>query len=142
MSASWDVGQSTAKRQKALVVDDEPVVGQIMCRVLEQMGYEADHALDGQQALQLVRENPYAIAICDILMPRVNGMALYEAWKQEAPELTTRTIFITGDSLGKEVGDFIRGTGCPCVYKPFQLIELVSVINRVLAANPVGPALS
>jgi len=117
--------------RQALVVDDEPVVGQIMCRVLEQMGYEVDHALDGDQALALVRDHPYDMVICDLLMPRTNGMALYEVWKVEAPQMAQRVVFVTGDSLGNETADFIHRTGCRCIYKPFRLNDLAEVIVQV-----------
>ena len=114
--------------KSALVVDDEPTVGHIMCQVLEQMGYEVDHALDGDEALARSLNRLYDIVICDILMPRTNGMALYEAWRQQAPILAARTIFVTGDSLGIETEQFIERTGCPCVYKPFKLNDLAQTV--------------
>ena len=116
---------------KALVVDDEPVVGQIMCRVLEQMGYAVEHATDGDQALALARQQSYDIVICDLLMPHTNGMALYDAWQEEAPQLTRRMVFVTGDSLGNETSDFIKRTGCRCVFKPFRLNDLAEIIMQV-----------
>lgn len=116
---------------RALVVDDEPVVGGIMCSVLEQMGYEVDQALDGDQALAFARAHPYDVVVCDLLMPRVNGMALYEVWQEEAPQIARRTVFVTGDSLGNETTDFINRTGCRCIYKPFRLGDLADVIRDV-----------
>ncbi|MEN6546126.1 MAG: response regulator [Armatimonadia bacterium] len=121
--------------KRALVVDDEPVVGQIICRVLEQMGYEVDHALDGDQALRLARSNPYAVVVCDILMPRINGMALYDTWQREAPEIAAHTIFVTGDSLGSETSDFIERTGCPCIFKPFRLNDLAKLVVELESAK-------
>lgn len=120
--------------KRALVVDDEPVVGQIICRVLEQMGYEVDHALDGDQALRLARCNLYAVVVCDILMPRINGMALYETWQKEAPEIAAHTIFVTGDSLGTETSEFIERTGSPCIFKPFRLNDLAKLVVDLEAA--------
>lgn len=119
--------------RRALVVDDEETVGQIMGYVLQGLGYAVDHALDGQEALRMARENSYDAVICDLLMPGVNGMALYETWQDEKPELTRRVIFVTGDSLGNETRDFMERCGCPCIYKPFrlgQLAELVSGLAR------------
>jgi DNA-binding response OmpR family regulator len=117
--------------RRALVVDDEPMVGQIMCRVLEQMGYTVDHATDGEQAQALARQHDYDIVICDLLMPHTNGMALYELWQEEAPQLTHRIVFVTGDSLGNETSEFIRRTGCRCIFKPFRLNHLAETILQV-----------
>lgn len=116
---------------RALVVDDEPVVGGIICSVLEQMGYEVDQAMDGDEAMGLAVETCYSVIICDLLMPRVNGMALYDVWLKEAPEAARRTIFVTGDSLGQETSEFIRRTGCRCIFKPFRLDDLAEVVVQV-----------
>src|ERR1035441_4825242 len=93
--------------KQALVVDDEPTVGHILCRVLEQMGYNVDYAADGDQALGLTADRLYDGVLCDILMPHTNGMALYELWTQQSPLQARRTVFVTGDSLGAETTDFI-----------------------------------
>ena len=127
MLTDCTVGQG----HRALVVDDEPVVGQIICRVLEQMGYQVDQALDGDQALGLARQVPYDVVVCDLLMPRVNGMALYDVWQDEAPRMAGRTVFVTGDSLGSETSEFISRTGCRCIFKPFRLSELAEVVAQV-----------
>lgn len=129
MSALTDRGVGQGHR--ALVVDDEPVVGEIICRVLEQMGYHVDQALDGDQALGLARQTPYDVVVCDLLMPRVNGMALYDTWCEEAPLTARRTVFVTGDSLGSETTDFINRTGCRCIFKPFRLSDLAQVVAAV-----------
>ena len=122
------------KGKSALVVDDEPTVGHIMCQVLEQMGYDVDHALDGDEALVHTHDQLYDLVICDILMPRTNGMELYELWREQAPLLTERIIFVTGDSLGIETERFIRRTGCPCILKPFKLGELAQTIVNMQAS--------
>jgi DNA-binding response OmpR family regulator len=122
---------SVGRGHRALVVDDEPVVGQIICRVLEQMGYQVDQAMDGDQAMGLARSAAYDVVVCDLLMPRVNGMALYDVWSAEAPRMARRTVFVTGDSLGAETSEFISRTGCRCIFKPFRLSELAEVVAEV-----------
>ncbi|MEI6500670.1 MAG: response regulator [Armatimonadota bacterium] len=117
--------------RRALVVDDEPQVGQIMGRVLEQMGYAVDFALDGEQAVSLTDAQAYDIVVCDLLMPRLNGMALYDIWSARAPALIPHTIFVTGDNLGAETTEFIRRTARPCIFKPFRLHDLADVVAGV-----------
>lgn len=119
----------------ALVVDDELLVGQVICRVLEQLGYQVDYAEDGDEALTLSRRQPYDLVICDLLMPRLNGMELYDIWHEEAPVTASHTIFVTGDSVGTEITEFVARTGCPCIYKPFRLSELGRVIAQLQTAN-------
>lgn len=119
--------------KRALVVDDEETVGQIMGYVLQGLGYAVDHALDGQEALRMAREQSYDAIICDLLMPGINGMALFESWQAERPELTRRVIFVTGDSLGNETRDFVERCGCPCIYKPFRLGQLAELVTGLEA---------
>ena len=117
-----------ARNKRALVVDDEETVGQIMCHVLQQMGYEVDHVLDGHEALRMARERSYSTVVCDLLMPGVNGMALFELWQAENPGLAQKVIFVTGDSLSFDTTDFVARSGCPCIYKPFRLAQLAELV--------------
>jgi len=117
--------------KRALIVDDEPTVGHVMSRVLEHMGYEVDCVLDGQQAMHMAKEAHYSTVICDILMPGLNGMALYETWQEECPELVERTIFVTGDCLGFEVNEFLARTGARCIFKPFKLDDLARLVAEL-----------
>lgn len=121
--------------RKALVVDDEPQVGQIIGRVLERMGYAVDFALDGEQAVSLTDAQTYDIVICDLLMPRLNGMALYDLWSKHTPAIIPRTIFVTGDNLGVETDEFIRRTARPCIYKPFKLHDLADLVASLQKAS-------
>jgi CheY-like chemotaxis protein len=129
MAMSAEVSMLPAKR--ALVVDDEETVGQIMCHVLQQMGYQVDHVLDGQQALDVARGQHYNAVVCDLLMPGVNGMALFETWLVEDPDLARKVIFVTGDSLGTDTSEFVTRSGCPCIYKPFRLAQLAELVESM-----------
>ncbi len=126
------VGEGAPKR--ALVVDDEDTVGEIMGYVLQGLGYDVDRVLDGQEALRMAREHCYDAIICDLLMPGVNGKTLFETWRAENPALTQRVIFVTGDSLGDETREFMASSGCPCIYKPFRLGQLAELVTGLAGA--------
>ena len=121
--------------KRALIVDDEATVGEVMSKVLEEMGYEVDCAMDGHEALELAKARHYSTIICDILMPGVNGMVLYETWEEECPELAEKTIFVTGDNVGFETSEFIARTGRRCLYKPFRLDDLARVVIEAQEAE-------
>lgn len=117
--------------KRALVADDEETVGQIMCLVLERMGYHVDHVKDGQAALEAGLQHDYDVVLCDLLMPGVSGMSIYQTWLAEKPAMATRVIFVTGDSMGLETNDFLARTGQPCIHKPFRLAELADLITAL-----------
>lgn len=119
----------------ALIVDDEQCIGNILTGLLEKFGYEVDYATGGEEALQFTRGREYSAIICDILMPGLNGMKLYERWQEESPENASRTIFVTGDSLGYETNAFLHRTGCRCIYKPFKLMDLAEALIELTSAS-------
>jgi CheY-like chemotaxis protein len=103
------------------------------------MGYTVEFALDGGQALGLVETRLHDIVVCDLLMPHINGMALYDIWVECAPAIIPHTVFVTGDSLGAETGDFVRRSGRPCIFKPFRLQDLADLVASVQKAVDQPP---
>ena len=71
-----------------LVVDDEPDACQNLADVLEDIGYMVDTAVCGEDALDLVRRKAYDVAILDLRMPGMDGLALFG----EIHKLTAKTI--------------------------------------------------
>lgn len=141
--ASSQSSASVAKNgpvQHALIIDDEAVLAQSIASILEQLGYQPDIALNGKEALERTRTQQYALIICDLLVPGLNGMALYEIWQKEAPHLTSQIIFMTGDSFGGETSEFLRRTKTRYIFKPFRLNDLVDIVRQVQANNASGVA--
>ncbi len=63
---------------RILVIDDEDVIRQTLQEILEYEGYEMATAPDGQAGLKLLMDEHFDVAICDIKMPKMNGMELLE----------------------------------------------------------------
>ena len=118
-------------QQRILVVDDESSLARLIQMVMEYQGYVVDWAADGEEALALGRRHEYAAVICDILMPILDGVELYQIWQANAPQLAQRVIFVTGGNLGSRTDRFIHLCGRPCLYKPFDMRELASTIQEV-----------
>ena len=65
-------------KKRLLVVDDEKAIRHLLKRVAERAGFEVDCAADGVEALEKLEQNEYAIAIVDLMMPRINGYELVQ----------------------------------------------------------------
>lgn len=63
-------------RQRALVIDDDEAARDFFTLFLRQHGLEVDIARDGMAGLDLMRAHRYALAICDVRMPRVDGISV------------------------------------------------------------------
>jgi DNA-binding response OmpR family regulator len=69
-----------------LVVDDEPAVTRVLQLQLEGAGHQVRVAHDGEQALKMLREEPFDLVITDICMPRMDGRQFCEQVRSERPD--------------------------------------------------------
>jgi two-component system NtrC family sensor kinase len=116
-----------------LIVEDERALAFAVSEALTDAGLHVDHAGDGQEALACVRNANYDVVICDLKMPRVDGMTLYRAIAAATPELARRVIFVTGDVAGTDAERFLEESGCRWLAKPFRLSELLRAVRETLA---------
>jgi signal transduction histidine kinase/CheY-like chemotaxis protein len=115
-----------------LLVEDEPALAQAVGEGLADAGFVVDRAGDGEEALARVGARTYDLIVCDLKMPRVDGMEFYRAIAATKPSLARRVIFVTGDVVGTEAERFLEETGCRWLAKPFRLADLLRSAREVL----------
>ena len=116
-----------------LVVEDERALAAAVGEALVDAGLKVDHAGDGEEALARVRNKSYDVVICDLKMPRVDGMTLYRAIATMSPALARRVIFVTGDVAATDAERFLEDSGCRWLAKPFRLADLLRAVRDTLA---------
>lgn len=116
-----------------LLVEDERALATAVVDALTDAGLRVEHAGDGEEALARVRQNRYDVVICDLKMPRVDGMTLYRAIAAATPTLARRVIFVTGAAAGAEAERFLEESGCRWLAKPFRLADLLRSVRDALA---------
>jgi DNA-binding response OmpR family regulator len=116
-----------------LLVEDEHALADAVAEALTDAGLKVDRAGDGQEALTRVRNVAYDLVICDLKMPRIDGMTLYRAIAAVTPSLASRVIFVTGDVAGTDAERFLEETGCRWLAKPFRLSDLLRAVRETLA---------
>jgi two-component system cell cycle sensor histidine kinase/response regulator CckA len=115
-----------------LVVEDEAALGAAVAESLADAGFVVDRAGDGEEALGRVQQRAYDLIICDLKMPRVDGMTFYRTLEREHPEAARRILFVTGDVAGTEAERFLDETGCRWLAKPFRLRDLLRTATEIL----------
>jgi two-component system NtrC family sensor kinase len=115
-----------------LLVEDERALATAVVEALTEAGLRVEHAGDGEEALARVRQSRYDVVICDLKMPRVDGMMLYRAIAAATPTLARRVIFVTGDVAGSDER-FLEESGCRWLAKPFRLADLLRNVREALA---------
>jgi two-component system NtrC family sensor kinase len=117
---------------RILLVEDEEVLRGMVVRVLEQAGYQVDTRPDGMEALEKIDEVDYDLIICDVRMPRLSGIELYNRLSAKRSKSLGRIMFITGDTISGETIGFIETNGIPYLGKPFEIQELIEKVRLEL----------
>lgn len=120
------------KKKKILLVEDEPVIGRLFKRILNDEGFDVDFVQDGRIAIETVNKNHYDLCVSDIRLPGVTGIQLYEHLKANHPQLSFHMIFITGDTMNANIQLFLQESGMPCLVKPFNPEDLVATVKKSL----------
>ena len=120
---------------RVLVLEDEPTVARLIADVLEDEGLRVDVLLDAHEALDRTASENYALAICDMKMPELDGEQFYQALVSARNPLCKRFLFVTGDVLAAHTRNFLERNHLPNVAKPFRVEELTEKIRGVLEAT-------
>jgi CheY-like chemotaxis protein len=116
--------------RKILVIDDEPLLLDLLVNLLSYLGYEVDSALNDQEASGKLEGQTYGLIFLDMKMPRMDGKQFYLKMKEYQPTLAKRIVFLTGDVANKETFDFISETKSFYLAKPFTIKELKDLLDR------------
>jgi two-component system NtrC family sensor kinase len=117
---------------RVLVVEDELALGEAVAAALADEGFRPDRAADGEEALARLRERHYDVIICDLKMPKIDGMAFFREVSSALPHVARRLIFVTGDVAGTEAERFLEESGCRWIPKPFRLRDVVRAAREIL----------
>ena len=91
-AAAADGGPPLSLDGASVLFEDERALAMAVVEALTEAGLRVEHAGDGEEALARVRQNTYDVVICDLKMPRVDGMTLYRAIAAATPTLAPRDL--------------------------------------------------
>jgi CheY-like chemotaxis protein len=125
--------QATPRRARLLVVDDEPMIGAMISRVLGG-AHEVESTTSPDAALARVAAGErFDLILCDLMMPGRSGVDVHAAIASVAPEQAKRMVFLTGGALTAGAADFLARHGSRVVSKPFSVDELCHKVAGALA---------
>ncbi|HEY6128943.1 MAG TPA: ATP-binding protein [Candidatus Acidoferrum sp.] len=131
----------SSKMGRVLVVEDEPTVAQLIADMLCDLGYSSDVLHDARRAMVSALNRDYALIICDMKMPGLDGQHFYRALAEAGCLLAVKFLFVTGDVLSLATREFLRKHRLPHIAKPFRLEEFAEKLAVVLAPAPPGTSL-
>ncbi len=115
--------------KRILLVDDEPLMLKGLTYTLEQDGYETDTAVDGQEALDLFRENSYDLVLLDVMLPKIDGLSVCQRIR-ESSNVPIIMLTAKGEDMDKILG--LEYGADDYMTKPFNILEVRARIRSVL----------
>src|SRR2546426_12686352 len=122
---------STEPRPPAriLLVDDDPLITQLMIDMLSLDGHDVDTAPNGIAALNKVQRKRYNLILTDLHMPELDGVGLYRELGRRQAHPQHKIIFLTGTTGVTEGHRIVKETGLPLLRKPFNLVQLLAHVR-------------
>jgi len=115
-----------------LIVEDEPIVRELIVEVLKDLGYKALQAHDGPSGLKIIQSSsqPIDLLITDIGLPGLNGRQLADAARELRSDL--KVLFITGYAENATLASGFLEPGMEMVTKPFAVEKLAIRIREMI----------
>ena len=123
---------------RALIVEDDTTIAGFVAKGLKEAGFSVDQAGDGESALRLATSGSYDVAVVDLMLPRLDGLALIEEMRRR--HVTTPVLIL---SARHTVDDRVRGLesgGDDYLTKPFAFPELLARVQALIRRATGAPS--
>jgi CheY-like chemotaxis protein len=128
---------SRGPRARVLVIDDELPIANTLKDLLAPE-HEVVAATSGGEALAALAGADFDVVFCDLMMPGMSGMDLYQRICVERPALAPRVVFMTGGAFTARTAEFLASVENLRVEKPFSLGLVEGIVRQMAAAVPAG----
>lgn len=120
---------------KVLVADDDELLRTLMEHKLAAAGYEVVTAADGSEALTLAAHERPDVIVLDAMMPERDGFDVLRALKEDPSLSATPVVMLTSRKSERDIVGALRSGAAEYITKPFMPEELLTRIERLLAAK-------
>jgi len=121
------------ERRRILVVDDEPLIQDLLCEAFRRKRYEVEVASNGRQAMLMLKKQPYDLIITDIRMPDLSGMDLLKEAKKVYPDVGV--IVITAYGTIRSAVEAMKRGAYDFITKPFSIDEMELIVDKYFEYN-------
>ena len=118
-----------------LIADDEPEVVDLVQIVLQTEGYQVQGASNGRKALDKILEQAPDLLLLDVMMPEMTGLMLLDHLGADPVLSQIPVIMLSVVVTDPEVRMALEGGATAYLSKPFEIRELVWLVNRILTMN-------
>lgn len=126
------VEEKGEQKRSVLIVEDDPLVGELLAKTFRLEGYEVDVARDGEEGLRKAQGGESDLILLDILLPGIDGWEVLTRLRQNAQSKDTPVIMVSALADEKSRVQGLRGGADDYVTKPFSPLELLARVEAVL----------
>ena len=116
-----------------LVADDDPDILNLVSKRLTKRGYRVITAVNGKEALELIRSRRPAAAVLDWMMPLLHGQEVCERVKADPSTAKVPVVLLTAKAAEMDIEKGFRGGADDYITKPFDITELDLTLKRLIA---------
>src|SRR5690349_21483113 len=124
-----EISPSFPNALDVLLVDDEPDIELLTGEALRDAGHRVVAVKDGAEALELVRARAFDLMICDIRLPRLDGLSLFRQTRQQSPD--TAVILMTAFAAVQDAVAAVKEGAHDYLTKPFEIDEITVRVKRI-----------
>lgn len=138
-SACQTVGEARGANRLILVADDNAINRKVLERQITMLGYTAEFAEDGEEALSMWKQSSYGLLMTDCHMPKMDGYQLTRSIRSEEKEGELMPVIaITADAMKETVTKCHAAGMQGCLTKPMGLDQLKEVLVKWLPGDKAG----
>src|SRR5438045_1832549 len=113
-----------------LIIDDEKAIRKTLSEILSYEGYKIDEAGDGEEGLKKFREKSYDVVLCDIKMPKLDGIEFLDKSRETNPDIPV--IMISGHGTIETAVEAVKKGAYDYISKPPDLNRLLITIRNAM----------
>jgi CheY-like chemotaxis protein len=122
-------------RRRVLLVEDEPDVADTLRELIEREGFDVFVAGNGAEAIVALDRGEFQLVVSDLRMPSLTGPELYARLCEVRPDLVRAMAFVTGDTIGDNMSQFLRSCDRPLLEKPFTRAGIRAMLAGLVPAD-------
>jgi CheY-like chemotaxis protein len=125
-----DAGLGKRHPLRILLAEDNAVNQKLALRILERLGYRADIASNGLEAIESIERQPYDVILMDVQMPEMDGLEATRQIIAKWPDKHPRIIGLTANALEGDREQCLAAGMADYISKPIRVEELIAALER------------